>query len=176
MEGGHWGMVEELVKVEGWRSGLTFSSAGTGLEVEETLLADLLSQSVSRQLTLGDLNLLERRGGRGSAAGHAGVGRVLSGAGAGQARQERLLGLRRHHTWTPRCYHSSITTVKIPQYFTSLTTVILATLLTVLSGWEVDGVSPGVGLAWSTVVGQVHALLPRAVQSSRQFPLLQVLS
>ena len=108
MEGGHWGMVEELVKVEGWRSGLTFSSAGTGLEVEETLLADLQSQSVSRQLTLGDLNLLERRGGRGSAAGHAGVGRVLSGAGAGQARQERLLGLRRHHTWTPRCYHSML--------------------------------------------------------------------
>ena len=42
MEGGHWGVVELLVKEGGWVCTFTFSSAGTGLEVEETLLADLL--------------------------------------------------------------------------------------------------------------------------------------
>ena len=69
------------------------------LEVEETLLADLLSQSVSRQLAIGDLNLLERRGGRGSAAGHAGVGGVRPGPrpGGGQSAQQGLLGVQRGH-------------------------------------------------------------------------------
>ena len=43
MEGGHWRMTEVSVMEAGWFSIFTFSSAGTGLEVEETLLADLLS-------------------------------------------------------------------------------------------------------------------------------------
>ena len=42
MEGGHWRMMESVVERD-WFSIFTFSSAGTGLEVEETLLADLLS-------------------------------------------------------------------------------------------------------------------------------------
>ena len=59
-----------------------------GLDVEERLLADLLRRTVSGETSL-DLQLLERAGRR-PAAGHAGVGGVLPGAG-GEAREEGLL-------------------------------------------------------------------------------------
>ena len=56
--------------------------------MEERLLADLLRTTVSGESSL-DLQLLERAGRR-PAAGHAGVGGVLPGAG-GEAREEGLL-------------------------------------------------------------------------------------
>ena len=89
---------------------------------------------------------LLQRGGRRPATGHAGVGGVLPGAG-GQAGEEGLLGLGGHHA--------------------------------VLPGGQVDCVGPGVRLAGAhpAVVGQVDSrLLCRPVQSSGQFPLLQLLA
>ena len=130
MEGGHCGRVEVSVMEAGRVFIFTFSSVGSGLEVEETLLADLLtSQLVSIRLSgQTSPNLLQRGGGRCSAAGHARVGRVRPGAGARQAGEERLLGLGGHHTWTPRCYnHSVITVVQYSTMVYHSTTTLLLT-------------------------------------------------